>query len=76
MKDDEEYLISYANFKCNLFTHQKNFLSLKELEQFYKKVYLGFPICLPSAIKYFNYKQKDRELRMNKKIYFRLWSLA
>ena len=37
MKDDEEYLISYANFKCNLFTHQNNFLSLKELNSFIKK---------------------------------------
>ncbi len=56
MKDDEEYLISYANFKSNLFPNQKNFLGPKELKKFYENVSYGFPICLPKKIKYFDYK--------------------
>ena len=53
MKDDEEYLISYANFKSNLFPNQKNFLGPKELKKFYENVSYGFPICLPKKNKIF-----------------------
>ena len=35
MKDDEEYLISYANLKSRLFDHQK-FVNSIEIEKFYK----------------------------------------
>ena len=38
MKDDEEYLISYANFKSDLFLKQKNFLNLEGLKKFYNNV--------------------------------------
>ena len=56
MKDDEEYLISYANFKSNLIQKQNNFLKPEQLYQFYKNVDYGFPICLPDKIKFFDYK--------------------
>ena len=46
MRDDEEFLISYANFKCNLFSKQKDFLDPKKLEKFYSNI-ICFPICLP-----------------------------
>ena len=55
MRDEEEYLISYANFKSNLFPRQKNFLKPNQLKSFYQNTYYGFPICLPKNIKYFNY---------------------
>ena len=58
MQDDEEYLISFANFKSNLFTKQKNFLNSKQLLVFYNISY-GFPICLPQNIKYFDYKKQN-----------------
>lgn len=57
MLDDQEYLISYANFKCKLFKNQNNFLNPKELKKFYNNIYYGFPICLPEKIKYFDYKK-------------------
>ena len=56
MEDDQEYLISYANFKCGLFKNQKNFLNPAQLKKFYNNIYYGFPICLPKKIKYFDYK--------------------
>ena len=37
MIDDEEYLISYANFKSNLIQKQNNFLNSEQLDKFYKK---------------------------------------
>lgn len=55
MKDDEEYLISYANFKSDLFLKQKNFLNLEGLKKFYNNVNYGFPICLPIKIRFFDY---------------------
>ena len=57
MIDEEEYLISYANLKSGLFSHQENFLDKKNLEKFYKNSYLGMPICLPLGIKFFDYSQ-------------------
>ena len=57
MIDQEEYLISYANLKSNLFKNQKNFCDPKLLKKFYKNTFFGFPICLPKGIKYFNYSK-------------------
>jgi sulfate adenylyltransferase len=56
MKDDEEYLISYANLRSGLFGKENKFLDPIKLNKFYEKEYLGVPICLPKNIKYFDYK--------------------
>jgi sulfate adenylyltransferase len=73
MIDEEEYLISYANLKSGLFSHQENFLDKKNLEKFYKNSYLGMPICLPLGIKFFDYSQakifKIDKLKFSKKIF-------
>ena len=57
MKDDEEYLISFANLKSNLFLKQNNFLNAEELKNFYKNILYGFPICLPIKIRFFDYSE-------------------
>ena len=44
MKDDEEYLISFANLKSKLFDHQDDFVNSVEIEEFYKKTF--FMVCL------------------------------
>jgi sulfate adenylyltransferase len=59
MQDDEEYLIAYSNLKFGLFKNQKSFISEENLNNFYKNEYLGFPICLPKNIKYFNYRHSN-----------------
>ena len=51
MVDQEEYLISYANLKSDLFKFQKNFLDKKDLKRFYNYPYFGMPQCLPVGIK-------------------------
>lgn len=57
MIDEEEYLISYANLKLNLFKNQKKFCNSQQLKKFYKNIFFGFPICLPKGIKYFDYSK-------------------
>ena len=57
MIDEEEYLITYANLKSGLFTHQKNFLDKESLENFYNNSFMGMPLCLPAKIKFFNYSK-------------------
>jgi sulfate adenylyltransferase len=57
MIDEEEYLISYANLKSNLFKHQKNFCNPTLMKKFYSNAHFGFPICLPKGIKFFNYSK-------------------
>lgn len=57
MSDEEEYLISYANLKLNLFKNQKKFCNSQILKKFYQKIYFGFPICLPKGIRYFDYSK-------------------
>ena len=59
MDDQEEYLISYANLRSGLFTHQNNFLDQNTLEKFYENQYMGVPICLPLGIKYFDYTKAN-----------------
>ena len=59
MIDDEEYLISYANFKSNLIQKQNNFLNPKQLDKFYQNIDFGFPICVPEKIRFFNYKKAN-----------------
>ena len=66
MIDDEEYLISYANFKSNLIQKQNNFLNSEQLDKFYKNIDFGFPICVPDKIRFFNYK-KANFFTINKK---------
>ncbi len=66
MDDQEEYLIAYANLKGNLINKQKDFLSPSQLKIFFSNSHLGFPICLPSKIKYFDYK-KAKYFKINKK---------
>jgi len=68
MHDDEEYLISYANFKSNLIQKQNNFLNPQQLKQFYKNIHFGFPICVPEKIKFFDYK-KAKYFVIDKKIF-------
>ncbi len=68
MLDQEEYLISYANLKSNLFKFQRDFLDEKKLKIFYKKNYYGMPQCLPIGIKYFDYS-KAFIFRINKKYF-------
>ena len=63
MKDDEEYLISYANLKSKLFKNQSDFLNPIDLNKFYNNELLGFPICLPANIKYFG--KRDSKLAQN-----------
>ena len=55
MTDEEEYLISYANIKSNLFKKQKKFVSSGQIKKFYKNEFLGIPQCLPVNIKFFDY---------------------
>ena len=57
MEDQEEYLISYANLKSNIFKFQKKFANKKILDLFYKNEYMGIPQCLPTNIKYFDYSK-------------------
>ena len=57
MTDEEEYLISYANIKSNLFKKQKQFVSSREIKKFYKNEFLGIPQCLPINIKFFDYSK-------------------
>ena len=64
MTDQEEYLISFANLKSELFKFQKNFLDEKCLKQFYNYPYFGMPQCLPAGIKYFNYSGLYEERRI------------
>lgn len=66
MKDEDEYLISFVNLESKLFNNQNKFLSEDELENFYSDISLGFPICLPIGIKYFDYK-KAKIYKINKK---------
>ena len=68
MNDQEEYLISYANLRSGLFTHQNNFLDQNTLEKFYENQYMGVPICLPLGIKYFDYT-KANFFTIKKKIF-------
>ena len=42
MIDDEEYLISYANFKSNLIQKQNNFLNSEQLINFIRILILVF----------------------------------
>ena len=73
MSDEEEYLISYANLKAGLFTHQNNFLDKYSLEKFYSNPYMGVPLCLPLGIKFFDYSQanffKIKKIKFSKKIF-------
>ena len=73
MTDDEEYLISYANIKSNLFKKQKDFLSNEEIKKFYKNEFLGIPQGLPLNIKFFDYSKakifKINTLDFSKKIF-------
>ena len=73
MDDQEEFLISYCNLKSGLFNFQKNFLDEKKLNLFYINTYMGFPICLPANIKYFNYNKKNffkiKKIKFSKKIF-------
>ena len=73
MTDDEEFLISYANLKSNLFTYQSDFLGPENLEFFLKYPYMGVPICLPRGIKFFDYSKaiffKVDMARFSKKIF-------
>ena len=59
MRDDEEYLISYANFKSDLIQKQNDFLKPGQLDQFYKNIDYGFPICVPDKIRFFDYKKAN-----------------
>ena len=68
MRDEEEYLISYANIKSGLFGKENNFTNPKKLKVFYEKEYLGFPICLPKNIRYFDYR-KAKYFKIEKKIF-------
>ena len=73
MLDQEEYLISYANLKSELFNYQKNFLDEQQLEKFYNKTYYGIPQCLPAGIKFFDYTNaiyfKINKKKFSKKIF-------
>ena len=68
MSDDEEYLISYANFKSNLIQKQNNFLNPNQLKSFYRNIHFGFPICVPQKIKFFDYKNA-KYFTIDKKIF-------
>ena len=57
MNDEEEYLISYANLKSELFTYQDNFIGPDDIKKFYRNIFMGVPICLPCGIKFFDYSQ-------------------
>ena len=59
MNDDIEYLISFANLKSGLIKNQNHFANQLILKSFYKFEYLGFPICLPANIKYFDYDNSN-----------------
>jgi sulfate adenylyltransferase len=73
MSDDEEYLISYCNIKSGLIKYQKDFANKNIIEKFYQNPYMGFPICLPVGIKYFDYKNsiffKIDNKKFSKKIF-------
>ena len=66
MDDQDEYLISYANWQSNLFKFQKIFVNEKNLKTFYDNKYMGIPQCLPAKIKYFDYS-KAKYFTINKK---------
>ena len=68
MIDQEEYLISYANLKSKLFKNQKIFCNPYSLKKFYNNILLGFPICLPKGIKYFDYS-KAKYFEINIKLF-------
>jgi len=59
MLDKNEYLISYSNLKNKFYKNQNSFLSEEQVKKYYKKNFLGFPICLPIGIKYFDYSKAN-----------------
>lgn len=73
MVDEEEYLISYANLRSGLFTHQNNFLDTNTLEKFYENPFMGVPICLPDGIKFFDYSKANfftiKKIKFSRKIF-------
>tara|TARA_B100001093_G_C26814023_1_gene1008847 strand:+ start:1156 stop:2100 length:945 start_codon:yes stop_codon:yes gene_type:complete len=71
MIDQEEYLISYANLRSDLFKSQKEFCDPKILKKFYNNISLGFPICLPKGIKYFDYSNA-RYFKINISLFSRM----
>lgn len=73
MEDQEEYLISYANFLSGITKYQTDFLDHINLKKFYKNPIKGVPLCLPKDIKYFDYSNasyfKINKLEFSKKIF-------
>ena len=57
MKDQEEYIISYANILSGYFKYQSNFIDNYGLKKFYEDPKKGIPLCLPKKIKYFDYSK-------------------
>ena len=69
ISNENRYLIDYANIKSGLIKHQDNFLNKKELETFYKKPDLGFPLILPKASKCFDHKKSKSKFKVNKNLF-------
>jgi len=69
ISNENRYLIDYANIKSGLIKHQDNFLNKKNLEIFYKKPDLGFPLILPKTSKCFDHKKSKSKFKVNKNLF-------
>jgi len=66
----ERYLIDYSNLKTGIISNQDKFADKEKLQEFYKNIFLGFPLTLPSNVNYFQ-NFKINEFKISKKIYLR-----
>tara|TARA_Y100000590_G_scaffold467846_1_gene648237 strand:+ start:1536 stop:2516 length:981 start_codon:yes stop_codon:yes gene_type:complete len=60
------YLIDFANIRTGIIKYQNDFLNKEQLDNFFKNEHCGFPLLLPTGIKYFIY-DKNFTFRINKK---------
>lgn len=69
ISNENRYLIDYANINLGLIKYQNSFLGKKELELFYKKPELGFPLILPEKNKCFIHRKNKSKFRVNKNLF-------
>lgn len=67
LNTQERYIIDYANIKQGIIKYQESFLNFSELNYFYKNIYTGIPLLLPTKCQsFFNFKNK---FYLNKKFF-------
>lgn len=66
LKDNQRYLIDYANISQGLIENQSQFVGYKKLREFGKKISMGIPLILPVGLKEFDYQQKNHNFNIEK----------